>query len=78
MNALAQSGVWFSDFHVAASTCTPSRAALLTGRFAARSKTNMVLMQADTRGLPPAELTAAELLAREGYDTAFTGKWHLG
>ena len=78
MDALARGGVWFSDFHVAASVCTPSRAGLLTGRLAARSSMHLVLMQADTRGLPPAELTLAEMLGRSGYDTAFTGKWHLG
>ena len=78
LDALALGSRAFHSFYAAACVCTPSRAGLLTGRLAARSSMHLVLMQADTRGLPPAELTLAEMLGRSGYDTAFTGKWHLG
>ena len=62
--------------------CTPSRAALLTGRLAIRSGMTAnkprVLLEDSLGGLPATELTVAEALQANGYSTACIGKWHLG
>lgn len=75
IDALAQSGVVFDQFY-AQPVCSPSRAALLTGRHAAR------LGILDTEGgnaiLSPNEVTIAEALQTSGYRTGMFGKWHLG
>jgi arylsulfatase A-like enzyme len=67
---------------VAASVCTPSRAGLMTGRLPVRtgmaSSKRRVLFPDSAAGLPPAELTIAEVLQSAGYATACVGKWHLG
>ena len=58
--------------------CSPSRAALLTGRLPARCGLPYVLFPAEHHGLPAGEVTLAELLRPRGYATACIGKWHLG
>ncbi len=71
----------FTDFYSAAEVCTPSRAALLTGRYPIRSGMcghRRVLFPNSEGGLPPAEVTIAEALRPLGYATAHIGKWHLG
>jgi arylsulfatase len=58
--------------------CTPSRSALLTGRFAIRSGTQSVPLGTRRYGLVPWEITIADALSERGYATAIYGKWHLG
>lgn len=81
LDRLAAEGVRFTDFYAAAPVCTPSRAALLTGRYAVRSGMygrRGVLFPDSAGGLPPEEITLARLLRAQGYHTAHLGKWHLG
>jgi arylsulfatase A-like enzyme len=63
---------------VAAPFCSPSRAALLTGRQPARCGVPYVLFPGEHHGLPPDEITIPELLKPAGYATGMVGKWHLG
>jgi arylsulfatase A len=78
LDRLAREGVRCIDFYSAAPFCSPSRAALLTGRLPARCGLPYVLFPAEHTGLPPEEITLAELLRQHGYRTACIGKWHLG
>ena len=78
LDALAAAGVRFTDFCSAAPVCSPSRAALLTGRYPVRSGITKVLFPQSENGLPDSERTVAELLKARGYATACIGKWHLG
>ena len=59
-------------------SCTPSRIAINTGRHPFRTGVNSVLWPGQTLGLPPEEVTIAEVLSDVGYRTAMWGKWHLG
>lgn len=82
LDRMAAEGLRFTDFYSAAPVCTPSRAALLTGRLAVRSgmcsDTRRVLFPNSAGGLPAEEITLAEALKSKGYATACIGKWHLG
>ena len=83
IDKLANNGMKFTDFHVAASVCTPSRTALLTGCYPHRLGLPKVLFpegknNAGNTGLHPEEQTIAELLKGNGYATSMAGKWHLG
>jgi arylsulfatase A len=81
LDRLAAQGKRFTDFYAAAPLCTPSRAALLTGRYPIRSGMygkRGVLFPDSKGGLPAEEITLAELLRARGYATAHIGKWHLG
>jgi arylsulfatase len=78
LDRLAREGARFTEFYTPANTCSPSRAALLTGRYPPRSGVNAVLFHDTPEGLPASELTIAELLRDAGYRTAMVGKWHLG
>lgn len=77
LDRMAREGIRFTSFY-AQPVCTPSRAALLTGRYPIRSGATKVLFPKDTVGLPPAEITVAEALKTRGYRTMAVGKWHLG
>jgi arylsulfatase A-like enzyme len=78
IDRLASEGMRFANFNVEP-TCTPSRSALLTGRYALRSGTTIATpVPGIPQGLAPWEVTLAELLGAAGYDTAMFGKWHLG
>lgn len=78
LDRLAREGVRFTDAYAAAPFCSPSRAALLTGRLPARAGVPYVLFPAEHTGLAPEEVTLAEVLRGRGYATACIGKWHLG
>jgi len=82
LDKMAYEGQKWTQFYSAASVCTPSRAALLTGRLPVRSgmasSKNPVLFPNSLSGLPSTELTLAEKLKEKNYKTAIVGKWHLG
>lgn len=78
LDRMAAEGMTFTDFYVAAASCSPSRAALLTGLYPQRIGLPGVLMPQSNTGLHPDELTLAEMLKTRGYATACIGKWHLG
>lgn len=81
LDRMAAEGLRFTDFYSAAEVCTPSRAALLTGRLPIRSGMcgdRRVLFANSEGGLPPSEITMAEALKAKGYATMHIGKWHLG
>jgi arylsulfatase A-like enzyme len=78
LDSMAAEGMRFTDFYVASPFCSPSRAALLTGRIPARCGVPYVLFPSEHTGLPPDEITLAEMLKSVGYATACIGKWHLG
>lgn len=78
IDRLAQEGIRFTEHYTPANTCSPSRAALLTGRYQPRTGVNAVLSYDTVEGLPLSELTMAEILRDVGYTTAMIGKWHLG
>ncbi|PQO29143.1 arylsulfatase [Blastopirellula marina] len=82
LDQMASEGMKFTQFYVAASVCTPSRAGLMTGRLPCRSgmcsNTRRVLFPNSKGGLPAEEFTIAEALKEGGYATACIGKWHLG
>jgi len=78
LERMAREGVTLTDYYAPANLCTPSRAGLLTGRYPVRTGLgNNVIMQPESRGLPPSEVTIAEAL-KPDYATALFGKWHLG
>jgi arylsulfatase A-like enzyme len=78
LDRMAAEGVRLTSCYAAAPFCSPSRAALLTGRLPARCGVPYVLFPAEHHGLPEAEITLAEWLRERGYATACIGKWHLG
>jgi len=84
LDRMASEGVRLTDFYVAASICTPSRAALLTGcypprvGYGAKDGGLGVHSPRSKGGLHPAEQTIADVLKARGYRTACVGKWHLG
>jgi len=82
IDRMAAEGQRWTSFYVADNVCTPSRAALLTGRYPVRSgmcsDTRRVLFPDSDGGLPQSEKTIARVLKEKGYQTSAIGKWHLG
>lgn len=78
LDQMAAEGMKMTQFYCASPVCSPSRAALLTGRLPIRTGINGVLFPRSENGLPHSEKTIAKLLKDEGYATACIGKWHLG
>jgi arylsulfatase A len=79
LDALATSGLRFTDAHTASSVCTPSRYSLLTGRYNWRSPLAAGVLDGYSPHLiAPDRMTVADLFRQHGYRTACIGKWHLG
>ncbi len=78
MDRLASEGIKFTEFYSASPVCSPSRAALLTGRIPQRMGINSVFFPKSYTGMPEEEITIAEVLGTQGYKTGIVGKWHLG
>jgi arylsulfatase A-like enzyme len=77
ISKLADSGITFTRMYTEPS-CTPTRAAALTGRHPVRSGMYQVIFPIHGMGLPKEEVTIAEILSEVGYETAFFGKAHMG
>ena len=82
LDRLAQQGIKFTSAYAAAAVCTPTRCALITGRYPQRLEVGLqeplTGKSPPTAGLPPGHPTVASLVKQNGYDTALIGKWHLG
>lgn len=78
LSKMADEGMRFTSFYSSASTCTPARASLLTGRYPLRVGLPRVIYPESDKGLPGYEVTIAEILKEVGYKTKCVGKWHLG
>lgn len=79
LDRLAREGRIFTDAHSASAVCTPSRYALLTGRYAWRGRLKAnVLYGYDASLIETGRMTVPSLLKANGYVTAMIGKWHLG
>ena len=78
IDRLASEGIRFTDFYMASSVCSASRAAMLTGCYPPRIGFGGVLFPGDAYGLHPREITIASLLKQKDYATMLIGKWHCG
>lgn len=83
LDRMAEEGMRFTDFYMAAAVCSPSRAALMTGCYPKRVGLDSghefgVLFPGDPIGLDPKEVTLPRVLKDAGYRTKMIGKWHLG
>jgi len=87
LNALAATGMVFTDFYTASPVCSPTRASILSGKHPARTNTTNFFAGRRSARFEPAdfetvmaldETTLAEVFRDEGYRTFFVGKWHLG
>ena len=80
LDQLASRGVRFTQFYANAPVCSPSRAAILTGKMPQHAGVpgNVASIPDQKAGLPSSEITIAEMFKEQGYQTAAIGKWHLG
>jgi arylsulfatase A-like enzyme len=83
LDVMARQGLKFTSAYAAAPVCTPTRCALVTGRYPQRLEVGLHEPLKNRKaeidvGLPPSHPTTASLLKANGYDTALIGKWHLG
>ena len=74
LDAMAAGGVRMERFYASAPLCSPTRGSCLTGRYPFR----FGILAAHTGGMRVGEITIAEMLKKQGYETGFFGKWHLG
>ena len=77
INRLAEEGILFTRMYTEVG-CTPSRAAVVTGRHPIRNGMYNIGMLLESHGMRGEEVTMAEVVSKAGYNTAFYGKWHLG
>ncbi len=78
IDKLALQGIRFTDAHCTSATCTPSRYALMTGRYPWRQKGTGVLPGDAALIIPTDKMTLPKVFKKAGYQTAIVGKWHLG
>jgi arylsulfatase A-like enzyme len=79
LDRLAKEGTRFTQFYVGAPVCSPSRAALMTGRYPQRAGVpGNVSSQPGHTGMPSEQITIAEMMKSADYSTGHVGKWHLG
>lgn len=78
IDRMAAEGIRFTEFYSASPVCSPSRAALLTGRYPQRMGINGVFFPESFTGMPLSEITIADILREQGYTNGIVGKWHLG
>ena len=75
---ISDNGIKFTSFYSASPICSPSRSGFLTGRLPIRMGIHDVFFPESFTGMPPEELTIAEMLKTKNYTTGIIGKWHLG
>ena len=78
MDKLAQGGMRFTNGYASSATCSPSRYALLTGRYPWRNKNAKILPGTAPLLISTEEVTIPKMLQEQGYHTGIVGKWHLG
>ncbi len=78
LDAIAASGMVFTDSHSGSSVCTPTRYGLMTGRYAWRTRLQDGVLTGGESLIAAERLTLAKMLHTAGYHTAVIGKWHLG
>jgi arylsulfatase A-like enzyme len=81
IDKIAAEGLKFTDYHSNGAVCSPTRAALLTGRYQQRSGIEGVVYANGPirdKGMPISEITFADVFKSAGYSTGLFGKWHLG
>ncbi|MEM9080701.1 MAG: arylsulfatase [Verrucomicrobiota bacterium] len=78
LDAIARSGMTFTDGHSTSSVCTPTRYSLLTGRYSWRTWLQKGVVKGGPSLFSSDRLTLAKFLSQNGYHTAVFGKWHLG